>query len=156
MTEQELRKTWMARARDKSMTIDTLPSFLKEMAEQHPHDYGSICLAIAAAALAAATAMDRSAQGGITGFQAGVVMWEFMAGWQQWPENGVGHRLQNLDNLLYPQYDYQSLTISPESAKRLRERARETLAEEGPMDSRVRAHMKKVAEGWIPFGLKVE
>ena len=35
-------------------------------------DYGTVCHAIALSAVA------RTAQGGITGFQAGAVMWEFI------------------------------------------------------------------------------
>lgn len=45
------------------------------------HDYGTICVAIGAIAAAAARAADRSPNGGITGFQAGAVFWEFTRAW---------------------------------------------------------------------------
>ena len=46
--------------------------------DTHRQDYGTICHAMAAAAIAGASCMDHmpNADGGITGFQAGAVMWE--------------------------------------------------------------------------------
>src|SRR5271155_3953983 len=53
------REDWYRRARDRAMTLRTLPGFLAELAE-YQHDYNSIVYAVAAAAHAAARAFDRS------------------------------------------------------------------------------------------------
>ena len=69
--EMGIHKEWMKRARD--MTMADLPEFLRELTEDYDHDYGTICHAIAAAAVAAAWSVERTPQGGITGFQAGAI-----------------------------------------------------------------------------------
>ena len=58
----------------KDQNPETLPAFLKKISSDYQHDYGTICQAVAMAAIAAAWAFDRGLQGGITGFQAGAVM----------------------------------------------------------------------------------
>jgi hypothetical protein len=73
---KEIKEGWKKKAYE--VTTDTLPEFLKELSEHYRHDYGTICYALASAAVAAASAMDKSEQGGITGFQAGHVMWQFI------------------------------------------------------------------------------
>lgn len=79
--ELALRTQWIAEAR--KQTLETLPAFLQKLAD-YPHTYGTICRAIAAGAIGAARALDQSAHGGITGFQAGAIMWDFCAGWLHW------------------------------------------------------------------------
>ena len=55
-------------------------------------DYGTVCHAIALSAVATAWAANKTAQGGITGFQAGAVMWEFIKNWS-YSSNKTGMRL---------------------------------------------------------------
>lgn len=55
--------------------------FPKKLTEDYGHDYGTIGHAVAASAIGAATAVDHSPTGGITGFQAGAIMWEFIQHW---------------------------------------------------------------------------
>src|SRR5690349_20327046 len=62
-------KQWYVDAHAPEMTLETLPEFLRHLTEDYHHDYGTICHALAAGAIATAYAMDRSPQGGITGFQ---------------------------------------------------------------------------------------
>lgn len=152
--ENALRKKWMDRARDPSMSLDTLPAFLAELAE-YQHDYGSICLAVAAAALAAAVCIDRSPRGGITGFQAGAIQWEFLQAWNQWPEDGIGHRLLDLDHLLYPQYAGRFNSIPAATFARLREKASMLLATETVVARTVVEHWKSIAGGVVPFGMRI-
>lgn len=78
MNELEYRKIIQAEA--KTQTLETLPAFLAKLAA-YPHDYGTICIAIGAAAVGAAWALERTPQGRISGFQAGAVAQEFAAGW---------------------------------------------------------------------------
>ncbi len=148
--ENALRKAWMERA--EGATFETLPGLLRDLAG-HEHTYSSIVLAVAAAALAAAKVMDRSEHGGITGFQASIVMWEFMRAWMQWPEDGVGRVLLDYDYLLFPQYEDRFTTISAEVWAEVQKKAAKRLEE--PMHPEVRAHHESIVAGKVPFGLKV-
>lgn len=94
-------------------TLESLPSFLSHIMEDYQHDYGTICHALAAGGIATMWAMNKEKQGGITGFQSGAVMWEFIRNWNK-THNKTGLRLVDYDNFLYPQYaaEYEK-TISP-------------------------------------------
>jgi hypothetical protein len=153
MTEAEARAAWIARARE--MTLAELPTFLAEMAE-HPHDYGTICIAIAAAALGAAHAMNRSERGGITGFQASFVAWEFLGAWHRWPEDSAGHRLVDFDDLLYPQYAERFRSIPRATFDRVRTKALALLRSNVSAVDTVRRHWDRLAKGEVPFGLRIE
>lgn len=76
--EMKLHDEWYKRA--KSMKPDEFPEFFREMTEDYVHDYGTVCHAMAAVGLAAMFAFNNSngASGGITGFQAGFVMWNII------------------------------------------------------------------------------
>ena len=96
-----IQKEWQKKA--KKATIATLPAFLTELTEKYQHDYGTICHAVSIAAVAAAWAVNAAPTGGITGFQAGAVMWGFVREWNC-SSNKTGMRLVDYDNFLYPQY----------------------------------------------------
>lgn len=117
-----IKEEWLKKA--KAMTIDGLPAFLKELTENYSHDYGTICHAVAVSAIAAACAVDHSPQGGITGFQAGCIMWEFIRNWN-YSSNKTGLRIIDYDNFLYPQYEdkYQK-TISKGTWKAIQQEAK--------------------------------
>lgn len=117
-----IKKEWEESA--KAAALDTLPAFLTELTENYEHDYGTICHAMAIAAIAAANAVNHSPQGGITGFQAGCVMWEFIRGWNH-SHNKTGLCLVDYDNFLYPQYaqDHQK-TLSKEVWASIQQEAR--------------------------------
>jgi hypothetical protein len=145
---------WFKRAADPSMTLETLSEFLRELTEDYEHDYGTICHAITAAALAAARAVDRSPTGGITGFQAGCVMWGFISEWQHL--QGEPLRLVKFQNMLYPQYENDfGRTISKNTWDWLQKRALELLAENDRGNPEVRAHWQSIADGKVPFGYRV-
>jgi hypothetical protein len=156
MTEQECRIEWQQEAR--AQTLETLPAFLAKLAA-YPHDYGTICVAIGAAAIGAAWALERSPSGGITGFQAGAVQWEFI---RHWDASGAGdnpQKLLNYGNLLYPQYADYFTTLSPETWAWAQEEAKRQIAKaeaNGGIAGRVREHWESIASGNIPFGLSVE
>lgn len=139
----------------KTATLETLPALLTEMAG-FQHDYGSICLACAFAATAAAWAIEHSPSGGITGFQAGAVGWEFLRQWGS-PEIGkIGARLLRYDDLLYPQYADKFTAISAETMAAAQKLASENLAEKGDYAvPEVVSHWQSVADGQVPFGLRI-
>ncbi len=136
------------------MTLDGLPAFIEKLAA-HKHDYGTICRAIAAAGVAAAYAIERSPQGGITGFQAGCVLWDLIKGWDPSYE-GKPVRLTHYSDMLYPQYADKFRSITPETWEYLQSEAKKNLAEAANAHERVRAHWQSIADGVVPFGYRVE
>lgn len=149
--EMGIHKDWYAQAR--TQTLDTLPAFLNHLFTAYQHDYGTICHAIAAAAIGAATAGDKSEQGGITGFQGGFIMWQFVREWQRWD---CPLSLTKWEDALYPQYeDRFAPTISKGTLQWLQEQAKKNLAEGGQAHIAVKRHWKKLAKGGVPFGLRV-
>ena len=154
ITEKDgVRTAWMERAKD--MTLEKLPDFLKELTEKYEHDYGTICHAIAAAAVAAAWAVERTPQGGITGFQAGAVAWEILKGWGGLTIGETGARLQNMDNLLFPQYADHFKAIDRKTWERVQKKAEQNLQDTDNVAESVRVHWESVAAGVVPFGLRV-
>lgn len=110
---QKIKEEWKAEAR--KCTLETLPAFLQKITAEYRHDYGTICHTMAMAAIAAAWSVNASPQGGITGFQAGAVMWEFIREWQ-YSNNKTGLRIVDYDNFLYPQYADKFGKVMPRSA----------------------------------------
>ena len=102
--EMHLEKEWFANA--KKQTLETLPAFMNHVLNDYCHDYGTICHAISACAIAAAWAADGSEQGGITGFQAGFVMWDVIRQWR-YSSNKSGLKIIDYDDMLFPQYEYK-------------------------------------------------
>lgn len=117
------------------------------------HDYGTVVHAVAALAIGAAWLANAAPQGGITGFQAGAVMWEFIGQWMHY--DGKPMRLVSYDEMLYPQYEHKfSRTISVSTWDFLQKKARELLADNSGVDG-VRRHWQSIADGVVPFGYSV-
>jgi hypothetical protein len=147
---------WYAQA--SKQTLETLPFFLKHLMEDYEHDYGTICHAISAGAVATAWAMNSHENGGITGFQAGCVMWEFIKHWNR-TGNKTGLKLVDYDNMLYPQYEKQfSKIISRDTWKAIQREAQSSLdkKEDHHVHMDVRHHWERIVAGYIPFGYKLE
>jgi len=120
--EMNLQEQWYKDAREQF--IDELPGFINHLLNDYNHDYGTICHALSAGAIATITAMNKSPQGGITGFQAGAIMWEFIRHWN-YAGNKTGLSILDYDNFLYPQYEYRyQKTIRPDIWKAIQEQAR--------------------------------
>ena len=155
--EMNLQEGWYAEA--KEMDMQKLPEFLRHLTEDFDHDYGTICHALTAGAIATCWAMNATEQGGITGFQAGAVMWEFIRHWMHHEYGDGSLRLINYDDMLYPQYrDRFEKVISKEVWARLQEKAKEKLREatEDRPVAAVKLHWQNIAQGQVPFGYKVE
>ena len=147
--EMHVEKEWFKEA--KEQTIETLPQFINHLMNDYRHDYGTICHALSAAALAAVYAADKSPQGGITGFQASFIMWDFIKQWM-YPYNKCGLRLVDYDDMLFPQYqDKFEKTISPNTWSEIQEQARKYVAENDTVHPNVLAHWKSIINGKIPF-----
>lgn len=143
--------------RIKNIKINELPEFLTELMSSDI-DYNTIVKAIGTGAVATAYAMNNCPNGGISGFQAGFVMWEFIKQWM-YTNNKCGLRLVDYDNMLFPQYDYKfEKVISKETWELLQKEAKRRLEENEKQPfahEKVVAHWKSIINGKIPFGYKI-
>lgn len=155
--EQHLENEWFKEATEQ--TIETLPKFINHIMNDYGHDYGTICHAIAACSLAAAYSANRHEQGGITGFQAGFVMWDFIKEWM-YRNNRTALRIVNYDDMLYPQYEEKfDKFISKETFEGIKKAAQESLDEvkQGrAAHPDVIKHWESIVAGNVPFGYKVK
>lgn len=145
--EMKVHEQWYVDA--KEQTLESLPAFMAHLTGDYRHDYGTICHAVAACAIGAVWAANRSPQGGITGFQAGAIMWEFVQNWlgEKGPMTFI-----RFEEMLYPQYAHKfgqrldSHTwgwLQAEAAKHF---------SEGAMHPDVRDHCQSIVNGKVPFG----
>ena len=138
-------------------TFDTLPEFIRHVMNDYVHDYGTVCHAISACAVATAWACNKmeGACGGITGFQAGFIMWGFIRHWS-YEHNTCGLKILDYDKLLYPQYGYKfEKAISESRWKTVQEQAKRLLKDKEFADHDVVDHWKSIVDGNLPFGFKI-
>ena len=150
----ELKEKWFDKAR-KIESFPELEEFYNYLFGSYYHDYGTMIHAISAFAVAAAnlTAHEQ----GITGFQAGCVMWDFIKYWNH-QYNKCGLRLVDYDNMLYPQYAYRfDKTITPYTWKKLQTQAAQKLAKDSDFaHPDVVKHWTSIVNGEVPFGYKIK
>lgn len=150
--ETKVHEGWYEEA-DK-MTLEDLPEFLSRLLTEYGHDYGTICHALAAGAVATLHAMNKHENAGITGFQAGAIMWEFIRHWN-YSNNKTGMRLMDWDNLLYPQYeDHFQKTISADTWAALQEEAAANIKEADEEYEQYRKDMVKYEKDIAAFAEK--
>lgn len=150
--EDHLEKEWFEQARN--MTMDKLPEFINHILNDYHHDYGTACHAVAACAIAAAWAADNKV--GLTGFQAGFVMWDFIRQWE-FTSNKCGLKIVNYDNMLYPQYEEKFDKVIPDYVwEKLQEQAKKELEGiDAYVSDYVVDHWRSIANGVVPFGYTV-
>lgn len=150
----------------RKQTPETFPSFMQELIANYAYDYGTITHALAAAAIGAASALDSSDVGGITGFQAGFVMWNFVKEWY-FPNNKCGLKIVDYDEFLYPQYrDKFEKALNKSTWDAIQEQAKKYIDEDNSLIAiggnsihahpNVRKHWEKIAAGEVPFGFYVK
>lgn len=156
--EMHLEKEWFEQARKQN--LETLPEFMNHILNDYCHDYGTICHAVSACALAAAWAANHSDQGSITGFQASAVMWDFLRQWT-YNNNKTSLKIIDYDKMLYPQYKsyFTDRTIHQSTWEALQNEAKRRLdeidsGEETASDPAI-AHWKSIVNDVVPFGFKV-
>lgn len=149
-TKQELQ---VKRAEIKS--FDDLVSFIKDVDEHYNIGYGDAPRAIAQAALA--TAWYLSGRFGITGFQSGATLWDFIEDWSSVGKQTQCAKIIDYDNMLYPQYEYKfDKSIPPAAWKRIQEAAKSNLEEDAKhAHPDVVKHWKSIVAGKVPFGFYV-
>lgn len=154
--EQKIHEEWYNKA--KSQTPDTIGSFIKKLTSEYHHDYGTICHAAAASAIGAVWAVDKSSQGGITGFQAGVIMWEFLKHWS-YDSNKCGLKIVDYDDLLFPQYEFKfNKTLTINHWKALQQEAQKNIDNNSGdfVSPNVIEHWKSIVNGEVPFGFIID
>ena len=156
ITEKDnLQDEWYDRAR-KIETPEELTAFMLELLGEngkYAHDYGTVVHAVAASSIAAAWVANRMPQGGMTGFQAGCVFWEFAKHW-----HGVkgAARLMQYEDMLYPQYgDRFDNMIDASTWTDLQSKAKKMLDESPTSAPQVREHWQSIINGVVPFGYTV-
>jgi hypothetical protein len=135
-------------------TFDDLVDFLKYIKDNCNTGYGTAPRAMAQAALAVSHYL--SGEFGITGFQAGFVMWDFITGWT-YTGNKCGLKMVDYDNMLFPQYGYKfEKTISSDVWESLKKQAEENLKDKQYAHPDVIAHWQSIVDGKVPFGYSVK
>lgn len=155
MNEFELRDK-LKEDRKNIDSFDDLVNFLRYVKDNCNYGYGEAPRAMAQAALAVVWYL--ADEFGITGFQAGVVMWDFIKDWL-YNGNECGMRLVDFDNMLYPQYeDNFQKTITSETFKALRKKAKELIKTNDGKYAHpaVIKHWKSIAAGKVPFGYVIK
>lgn len=154
MNEFEMRDELRAKRKNIN-TLEDLTAYLKDIEDNYGNGYGCAPRAIAQAAVGVAWYF--AGKFGITGFQAGFVMWDFIRDWS-YSNNKCGMRMVDYDNMLYPQYGYKfEKTISTDTWHAIQEEAKNRLAEKCEYDvhPNVKAHWESIVAGNIPFGYTV-
>lgn len=148
-------KAFLKEKREQIKTFDDLVEFLKYVEENCNTGYGNAPRAIAQAALA--TAWYFAGKFGITGFQAGFVVWDFIFGWEA-KENSVGMKLVDFSDMLFPQYQYKfEKTIPKKMFELLQKEAKKNLEEDRELvHPNVLKHWESIAEGEVPFGYEIK
>lgn len=152
-----VHKAWYDEAR-KIEDPKALDKFVRHLRDDYQHDYGTICHAVAAAAIAAAWCINgEPRQGGITGFQAGAIMWEYIRAWQNLKGPA---RLVKFEDMLFPQHAERFAPVMTlETWAWLRAEADRNIVEHKKTGNHVHAdvlkHWVDVSAGIIPFGWRL-
>ena len=147
-------KAQLEKERKDIKSFDDLVAFLQRVKDTCNTGYGTAPRAIAQAALA--TAWYLASDFGITGFQAGCTMWDFIRDWS-YSGNKCGLKIVDYDNMLYPQYDdYFEKTIRRDVFEALQEEAEKNLRNSTQYTHPVVInHWKSIVDGDVPFGYVV-
>lgn len=169
----ENKELWDKEAKTNIHNSEDLKKFADKLIEHCDNIYGADYYEESAnetVALAHAAVEMCAEQLGLSGFQVGCIMWGIIDKLMI-TEHDCGMRLVNYNDMLYPQYDDRfEKTIDPDTWKKLQEKAsekyQEYLAEKAkenmgderafPACEEVAAHWKRIVDGNVPFGYKIE
>ena len=156
MSDEFVTKQELADKRKNIKSFDDLVEFLKDVDEHYNIGYGGAPRAIAQAALA--TAWYLSGRFGITGFQSGATLWDFIEDWSSVGKQTQCAKIIDYDNMLYPQYeDKFDKSITPETWKRVQEAAKSKLEKDAKhAHPDVVKHWQSIVDGYVPFGFYVK
>lgn len=103
MNEFEVKKYILEKGKNVK-SIEELTELIKEVETDFNNGYGIVPRAIGS--VCAVVGNYLSCQMGITGFQAGCAIFDFITGYLI-TDNKCGLRLIDFDEMLYPQYEYK-------------------------------------------------
>lgn len=147
-------KEILEKERKNIKSLDDLMNYIQNIRDNYDIGYGTAPRAIAQAALA--TSYYLADMFGITGFQAGFVMWDFIKDWS-FRGNKCGLKIVNYDDMLYPQYNYKfQKTISKDTFEALQKEAQNNLKKGRYAHPNVIKHWKSIVDGNVPFGYIIE
>lgn len=138
--------------------LKTIGEFINKVMSMKDMDYDTVVHCVAACAIAgAAAANNHKENGGITGFQAGYVMWLFVRNYL-YEDNKCGLKMVDFDDMLYPQYkEHFEKVITKDVWENLQKEAKRQLAERGDdMHQDVRRHLQSIVAGVVPFEYTVK
>ena len=146
---------WFKEAQRCKLEDGSLQKFLDHLKNDYEFDYGTSARATAAAAFATANAF--ASYIGLTGFLWSCAAMDIL-GRMQFPDNKLGYRVVNYDDLLYPQYQHRftEIKISQKGAETLKQEAQKLIDEGGPVHPDVLAWWKGLAEGKLPYWLLIK
>lgn len=156
--DRPIVESWYDQARNLG-PHDSLDSFISDIVSKHNFDYGTCVHLVTATVMAAMANMCKGL--GLTGFQHDCVMHELLRREFSLGQK-IGYRIQNLDDIIYPQYVEKLTTIhiSASAAERIKNEAQARLDEYDPETSltcsNVVEHWKRLASGWLPQGIVVD
>lgn len=151
--EFEVKKELEEKRKD-IKSFDELVKFLEDVKDNYNIGYGETPRAMAQAILATGWYFAR--EFGITGFQSGFVMWDFVEDWC-YPGNKCGLRIVNYDDMLYPQYVHKfDKVISKSTFDALQKAAKQNLQDVDYAHPDVKQHWESIAAGNTPFGYRVK
>ena len=147
-------KEILEKERKNIKSLDDLMNYIQNIRDNYDIGYDTAPRAIAQAALA--TSYYLADMFGITGFQAGFVMWDFIKDWS-FRGNKCGLKIVNYDYMLYPQYNYKfQKTIKKDTFEALQKAAENNLKKHQLSSSAVIKHWKSIVDGNVPFGYTIE
>lgn len=145
---------WQA---DRVKTPEQLAKFITKLSRRK-HNYASIIHACYTAMLGALRVMDHGPQGGITGFQAGLLGWLLTDKFLNHPMPGSPMRLIKFSDMLFPQHkkDFAKY-ITPKQWKWVQQETRKLMREtrRGRVHTKVMEHWQSILSGKVPFGYRV-
>lgn len=142
----------------KKQTPETIGEFVNKVMSMEGMNYDTVVHCVAACALAgAAAANNHKENGGITGFQAGYVMWLFIRNYL-YEDNKCGLKMVDFDDMLYPQHkEHFEKVITKDVWENLQKEATHELEEYGNgMWPERKKHLQKIVDGVAPFGYSVK
>lgn len=131
-----------------------LAEFIEEVENNFNYGYGTAARSVGAVAACVANYLRNKM--GLTGFQTGCAMWEFIQDFI-YSNNKCGMKLVDYDEMLYPQYEYKfcDKIIPKYTWEALQKQAKENL-EKCSAVPRVIDHWQSIVNGKVPFGYVVE
>lgn len=154
--DRDIWQGWFKEAEKCKLEDGSLQKFLDHLKNDYEFDYGTSARATAAAAFATANAF--AGYIGLTGFLWGCAAKDIL-GKMCFPNNKLGYRIVDYDNLLYPQYEYNFVgcRISASGAESLRREAQANIDESNGrgIHPDVMAWWKRLAKGDFPHWLHI-